>query len=370
MTENQEKSDLTIEKDEVERIRFEWLDQFRGLVILLFIISVITWKLSADLLIGEIPVVPANLDHGWRLFDSYYSGDQKHDPSPITIIDIGQQILMFLVGFMQAFSYRKRKIRNGITNARMHVLKRYTWMMALSFLLVIIDSDITNVDGWIWGWLFNNTLTGIAWGGLFAGIITEVFDDGDKQLYTGFGVLLLHGILYAIPAIRTWESGWMRFPWAALGHIGIGMVAAAYSTWVFDDEMKINEESWAKKVVPTSILAFVIWYFVDWIQFAQHHHVTFALALMSIGTSGFMIWIFYEFDKMGIKIPGLTAMGKNMFLMFILSGLFIDLFYWPLMEDILSSSRISALLLGGVLPIIVLWFFAKLMEKKGKMLKI
>lgn len=43
-------------KEKLTHVRYEWLDQFRGLIILFLIISVITWPLSGNALTGE-PIV-------------------------------------------------------------------------------------------------------------------------------------------------------------------------------------------------------------------------------------------------------------------------------------------------------------------------
>ena len=57
--------------------RFEWLDQFRGIVIILFIIAAVTWELSGSFTaIGNdqyinvtLPVGATFLNHGWKWAD-------------------------------------------------------------------------------------------------------------------------------------------------------------------------------------------------------------------------------------------------------------------------------------------------------------
>jgi hypothetical protein len=203
--ESEESTDSSLVKDPKEKIRFGWLDQFRGLVILLFLISTVTWVMSGngDLLVGEFPYAPVYYDHGWRVFNSYYSGEQKYDPYPITIIDIGQQILMFLVGFMQAFSYVKRKKKFGEKNARKHLLTRFFGIMFISLVSeTSFFGDIGDPEGWLFGFLFEGTLSQIAWGGLFAGFVTSIVSKADTRFYIGLIVVGVHFALYSIVDLR------------------------------------------------------------------------------------------------------------------------------------------------------------------------
>ncbi len=55
---SEEKIEAESERTEQLHKRYEWLDQFRGLIIILLIVSVITWPLSGDLVGGVIPIGP------------------------------------------------------------------------------------------------------------------------------------------------------------------------------------------------------------------------------------------------------------------------------------------------------------------------
>ena len=72
-----------LERKEKLHKRYEWLDQFRGLIIIFLIISVITWPLSGDPTIGLTNswIGPPLLNHGYKYFNGW--------PPIITIIDIG-----------------------------------------------------------------------------------------------------------------------------------------------------------------------------------------------------------------------------------------------------------------------------------------
>ena len=58
--------------------RYEWLDQFRGLIIIFLIISVITWQLGGDASLGSSDWIgPPLLNHGFQYFDVYESKTAK-----------------------------------------------------------------------------------------------------------------------------------------------------------------------------------------------------------------------------------------------------------------------------------------------------
>jgi len=82
--------------------RWEWLDQFRGMIIIFLIISVITWPLSGDPTLGSTapPIGSPLLNHGFKYFDGY--------PALMTIIDIGQQIFLFTLGIGAYLAFTSR----------------------------------------------------------------------------------------------------------------------------------------------------------------------------------------------------------------------------------------------------------------------
>lgn len=108
--------------------RMDWLDQFRGLVVILLIISATTWELSLSIAAGLPPIGPTYLNHGWK----YWNHDQYGWPNIITIIDIGQQIFMFVVGFVAALSFLKRSEKEGESSALKHAIRRFVVLMALA----------------------------------------------------------------------------------------------------------------------------------------------------------------------------------------------------------------------------------------------
>lgn len=85
-----------------------------------------------------------------------------------------------------------------------------------------------------------------------------------------------------------------------------------------------------------------------------------------------MISVFYFFDTIGFKLPVLSAMGKNMLLLFILAFI-IDLYVGILADNfkgLLLAFPVLALLLVGILPILFEVAIALVLDKKNIKIKI
>jgi len=69
----EEKIEVEQERKTKLHKRYEWLDQFRGLIIIFLIILVITWPLSGNFPGTEVPIGPPLLNHGFQYYDGYPS---------------------------------------------------------------------------------------------------------------------------------------------------------------------------------------------------------------------------------------------------------------------------------------------------------
>ncbi|MHA1746308.1 MAG: hypothetical protein ACTSWW_09935, partial [Promethearchaeota archaeon] len=158
--------------------RHNWLDQFRGLCVLLYIIAVLTWGLSGDVYEGILPVGPTYYNHGFGISNFYYASASflpSQLPPLITIIDLGQPVLVCLVGIMQAYSYQRRKTVWGSRAARNHVIMR----VALLFGCSVILEDMLLTRG-LFVAFFDGAFAGLAWASLFGAWASTWTSKGDK----------------------------------------------------------------------------------------------------------------------------------------------------------------------------------------------
>ncbi len=113
----------------------------------------------------------------------------------------------------------------------------------------------------------------------------------------------------------------------------------------------------------------LVFYCFDWIQPAEHHDATTSLALFAIATSGFLIAVFYGFEKLKFKIPVLSEMGRNMLFLFILAFIF-DQYVQFFDKQFLADNPLLTMVLVGILPIAIEAGIAVLLAKKNLILKI
>ncbi len=328
-------------------VRYEWLDQFRGLIIIFLIISVITWPLSGDFPGTVAPIGPPLLNHGFQ----YYDGN----PALITIIDIGQQIFMFILGFVSYIAFTSRKEKRGVGAAWKHGIIRVAILYGLAFLDDGLIGGLLFGDGIPWDEvLWYGTLANLAIGTfaayLFAYLIPK---SADKRLYVCIGIMVVHAILYATPIFehKGFGGGTIPFPFNSLNHAAIAIAGTCFSQWY---KMDSSDPSvgFKKRILPVATIFIIVFYCLDWIQPAEHHDATTSLAFFAIAASGFLIAVFYGFEKMKFKVPVLSEMGKNMLLLFILAFVF-DVAIGLFETEIRMANPIIIMLLVGVLPIAI-----------------
>ncbi len=357
------KIDETEKKEKKEKkkiIRFEWLDQFRGIIIILFIIQTCAWLFDVNE--GwSIPLMAPALNHGFR-----YANLER---PLITMIDLGQQIFIFLVGFMQAFAVLKRK-EKGLSDGKiwLHIGKRFVLVMVLSVVHSYVKPEMGELNSYFI--IAEGTLANIAWAGLAAGIAALYIQKPKFRLIVGLGVMLVHSILYMFESLHTLKDGDWSFPFLTINHIAIGLIASAFTLWFLTPKGEINEEGIKKNVLPVTIAFMISSYLLDFIQWSDHHTVSTPLAMLAISVAALSLYVFYHFDKDGFHIPGLSTFGKNMLMVFLFSMVINELVYYGLIEGLLGLSGIFDMFLLGIVPILLIWIIAKIFEKLNLIVKI
>ena len=362
---SEEKIEVEPERKEQLHKRYEWLDQFRGLIIIFLIISVITWPLSGDFVGYITPIGPPLLNHGFQYYKGY--------PAIITIIDIGQQIFMFILGYVGFIAFTSRREKKGVGAAWKHGLIRVAVLYALAFLDDGLIGGLLFGDGIPWDEvLWYGTLANLAIGSFAAYLFTYLIPkNADKRLFVCIGIMIVHAILYATPIFEhkgLGGTGTLTFPFNALNHAAIAIAGTCFSQWYKMDSSD-PDVGFKKRILPVATIFIIIFYCLDWIQPAEHHDATTSLAFLAIAASGFLIAVFYGFEKMNFKVPVLSEMGKNMLLLFIIAFVF-DVYVGLLDRDFLIANPILTMILVGVLPIVIEAGIAMLLARKNIVVKI
>ena len=362
---SEEKIEVEPKRKEHLHKRYEWLDQFRGLIIIFLIISVITWPLSGDFVGYITPIGPPLLNHGFQYYKGY--------PAIITIIDIGQQIFMFILGYVGFIAFTSRREKKGVGAAWKHGLIRVAVLYALAFLDDGLIGGLLFGDGIPWDEvLWYGTLANLAIGSFAAYLFTYLIPkNADKRLFVCIGIMIVHAILYATPIFEhkgLGGTGTLTFPFNALNHAAIAIAGTCFSQW-YKMDSNDPDVGFKKRILPVATIFIIVFYCLDWIQPAEHHDATTSLAFLAIAASGFLIAVFYGFEKMKFKVPVLSEMGKNMLLLFILAFIF-DVAIGLLDRDFLMANPLFTMLFIGVLPIVIEAGIALLLAKWDVKIKI
>ncbi len=345
--------------------RYDWLDQSRGLVSIVYIFSMITYGVSGDPILGIPQLGPTFLNHGYK----YYSG-----PVPlITIIDIGQQIFMFVMGFVAYLAFTSRIQKKGGLAAALYGARR----VLLLFMLSVIEAIVAYPNRHEIRWdevLYGSTLAKLAIGAFAAYLTIWLVRNANYRFLLGLAVLAVHAVLYASPFFHHYgfidgPLDLFRFPFGAVGLAGVAIVSTCFAQWVWTHPDGFAT-AFRSRVAPISFYSLVACYCIDWLQPAEHHDVTASLALFAIGISGLMLTMCFGFEQVGIRFPLLSSLGKNLLLVYVLAFVVVDQYLNALDRDFLNASPYWTLLLVGVLPIVFLGSIAIFLDRKQILLKV
>ncbi len=81
-----------------------------------YFIASLTWVFSADIRALEYPIGPTWLNFGYKYVDFY--------PRMITLIDLGSQVFMFILGLSLSISFRNKLVKKGVLYAWISVINR------------------------------------------------------------------------------------------------------------------------------------------------------------------------------------------------------------------------------------------------------
>ncbi len=345
--------------------RYDWLDQARGLIVLLLLVSMPTSQYAGNLLKGDPPLGPPMLNHGYEYFYGY--------PTIITFIDVGQCLFMFVLGFVGYMAFTSRRRKRGGRSAFWYAVRRVGILYALSFTDAILLNYLASGKPKWDDFFYNGVFALIAIGSLAAFLSMAFCRDADRRFGIAVALTMLHTLLYAFPLFNEHTRfddvlALPRFPYGALGLASMTIAGTCFGQWykmVPDDPLV----GFRKRIVPVSTAAFVAAYCVDWVQPAHHQDTNAALQLIALYMGGFMLMIFFAFGRAGFRFPLLSSLGKNLLLIFLVGGLFNSIYLNLMPKSFLLQSPYLALLFGGVVPVALFAWLAVVLDKRGIMVR-
>lgn len=345
--------------------RYAWLDQARGVIVLMLIISMVTDKYSGDILLGDPPVGPPAYNHGYAYFIA--------TPVMITFIDLGQSLFMFMMGFVGYGAFTSRLQKRGGRAAFFYAFRRVGVLYAIAFLESVLGPYLASEEPNWTDFFFNSTFTMLALGSLAAIVSIVLCPDADRRMGLSVVVTMAHALLYVYPVFHH-HSGtdnipnlhW--FPFGIMGTCAVAIAGTAFGQWYSRDPKEPNI-GFRERIAPVAMGVLTAAYCVDWLQPAQHHDATAALQLQSIALGGFTLMIFYAFSVVGFTLPVLVSMGKNLLLLFVVGGILVQIYLAFMPKSLLMRWPELALLLAGFIPVVFVAWLAVLLDKRGIMVR-
>ncbi len=339
--------------------RYAWLDRIRGLIVVFLLISMITYPLSGNFKTGEPILGPTYLNHGGKYYDGL--------PQMITMVDIGQQVFMFLMGFVAYLAFSSRLTKLGPASAWRYALRRVALLYLLAFLDDGLGPLLSRGELRWYNVLFHGTFANLALGALAGFAAMYLVRRAERRILLALAIMALHAWLYG----RGWFWHWglpagslPRIPFDSINHMSVAIVGTCFGEWVFRTRDQIRE-AFAAKVLPGCIAFLSAAYCMDWLQPAEPHDVTTAHALLAIGMALFLFGTTYSFGQIGFSFPVLEKFGRNMLLMFILAFIIVDVYVAQFSKEFLLDHRFLAMVLVGITPLVVLYGIAHLLYVKG-----
>lgn len=345
--------------------RHDWLDQARGLVVIMLIVSMGTAEFAGDMVLGEPVIGAPMLNHGY----DYYHGA----PALITFVDVGQALFVFVMGFVGYAAFTSRLAKRGRRSAFLYAARRVLVLYALAALDSILLSTLERGSPEWAVFFYGGTFSAIALGSLAAFVSIALIPNADRRIAFACVLLLVHALFFEYPIFDhyTWYDdvlGLPKFPFGAAGLAIVAVFGSCFGQWYALDPQE-PMVGFRQRIVPASTIAVVAAYCMDWLQPAEHHDVPASLQLQAIYTGGFMLMIFFTFGAAGFRFPLLSSFGKNLLLMFAVGGFGVSVYWNFLPRTLLFTEPLLALLLVGIVPIAVLGVFAKVLEKRGVMVR-
>lgn len=308
--------------------RLDAIDQFRGFAILLMVL--------ADYL-AEVNRVPAWL---------------KHAPDVgYTVIDLIAPLFVAAIGLTYGLSFRRRLARDGARKAYEHVIVRNLALIGLGFLMTL-GGNLTGVYPSTVNWGLLQALGA-------AGLLTLLVIRLPAGWRAGAGLGLLAG--YQVLLDTRWLDAVRRAPhngpWGSLSWASLLILATVIADWYHDPALRWRRAPWA------GLGLLLVGLLVGLAIPISKSRASASYILISLGLSALIFLGFHALsvNGRGLRLPFLSAWGRNPLLLYVLHGVLLGFFALPpipgwYVDAPLWLIPLQAAAIVLVLSWIALWF--------------
>lgn len=349
--------------------RCDWLDQARGTIILFLLVTMAASALTGGGNKRLRPILaPTFLTHGHQYANV--------EPRMITIVDHGAQLFLFYLGFSGWMAFtRRRKISHR--GAWLYVARRAGSLLVVSVILVALR-EWRGDDPYNWHEaLYEGTFGKLAIAAIACAVAISLAPNPWTRIIIGGFLMLLHMIAWdQIELTVEVRDGWLgqlKLPWGAVNSVAVALMGTAFGQWCFEDPSR-TDRAVRTKIFDGVIWAFLAFYVTSWLQHGRSFELTTSHAVGGVFFSLFFLLLMYSVGKLGMEFPGLTALGRNLFLLFLVGGIGTE-FYSKLLISFFDRETLAAwpslcLLLFGILPYVFTFWLANFLDRRQIYVKI
>ena len=274
--------------------RLDAIDQFRGLAIVLMVL--------ADFL-SDVARVPAWL---------------KHAPDiGFTVTDLIAPLFVTAIGLTFGLSFRRRLGRDGAFKTYEHAVVRNLALIGLGFLLTLAGDMVGVYHSTInWG-----LLQALGAAGLLTLLVIRL--PALWRAAAGLGLLALYQTRLDCCWLDVVRGAVHNGPWGALSWASLLILATVFADWYHDAARRWTRAPWAALGLLLAGLAAGLVIPVAKVRASASY------VLITVGLSALIFLGFHLLGSKGLRVPLLSAWGRNPLLLYLLHGLALGLFVLP-----------------------------------------
>ncbi len=274
--------------------RLDAIDQYRGFAIVLMVL--------ADYL-ADVNRIPAWL---------------KHAPDVgYTVIDLIAPLFLFAIGLTYGLSFRRRLARDGAKSTYEHAIVRNLALIGMGSLMTL-GGNLSGVYASTVNW---GLLQALGAAGLLTLLVIRL--PAGWRAGIGLGLLAAYQALLNCCWLDAVRSAPHNGPWGALSWSAYLILATVLADWYHDP---MRRRSWAPYAGLVALLAGLATALVIPVSKSR---ASASYMLISLGLSALVFLAFQLLGARSLRLPVLTAWGRNALLLYVMHGVFLGIFALP-----------------------------------------
>ncbi len=357
----------------IEKQRYNWIDQARGFVMLMLVIS------------GLMPTLWREVNDFTRFFLEHPS-DSTH-ATYMNLYDIGVPAFFFIIGLLMAVSFRKRVEKKGPGPAVLNAVLRWGLVAVVGILFIIVPAVLEEDPFDTWFIELKTIAPGylayiVTWDVVISlGVVGLVsipflFLKRTPRLVISYAMMAFYQIMIMVP-----ETHWREIASASVhgGIIGgllvlvpIVLISSVIGEFfILDKETPTREKN--KKFLLLGLINLAIG-IVLWLipgGFPNKRQSTMSWATISLGVCILVMYLFILVDYKDEEYPSLNPVNKGRIVLFKAYGMNPFLIYAiteipSVVIKALAGDDFVIELLRWIIMVPVITLIALLLYKKGK----